>query len=155
MENLIRTTRSKIKADEPCIPRFYNHDIKGSCIGYASPAIINSTLPGINKKISSTISLEDASIVLDYYIRLNHKILTEEIGQFYNYLSDTRKASLISLCDLVGIDMIFIRFKTSFNFIAENNFNEAVDLIVKNHWTQQFYNKNKRLRNCLNDLRIG
>lgn len=155
MEHLIPITRNKIKAVEPCIPKYYNHEIKGSCIGYGFSAQPNSVLPAINKLIENTITVDEANIVLDYSIRQNHKILTENIGQFYDYLSDNRKSAFINLSDLLTFDLIMVRFKTSLNYIAENDFKGAVDLMMKNYLVQQFYTKNKRLRACLNDLLTG
>jgi hypothetical protein len=155
VENLIHITKDLIKLDEPFEPDFYNHYLKGQCIGYGFPIKYGDHVPILRKCIREEIYPFEGDKLLGVQIEVTNSILMLNISQFYEYLDDVRKSGFISLCDLIGIDNILIKFKTSFSPLVCNDFDEAVRLMIKNYWVQEYYEKSKRLRTCLDVIRSG
>lgn len=155
MENLIHITKNLIKLDEPFEPDFYNHYFKGPCIGYGFSIKYGDHVPILRKYVREAIYEFEGDKLLGVQVEVANLILISNIGQFYEYLNDVRKSGFISLCDLIGINNILVRFKTSFSPLACNDFDEAVRLMIKNYWVQKYYEKSKRLRTCLDVIRSG
>jgi hypothetical protein len=129
--------------------------MKGSCIGYAFQLNPNEKCPILNSEIRTILTLDQAELLLDYSIINCYKLISNNIGQFFNYMGDFRQAQFINLCDLVGYNILLSKFKTSLTPIAYNDYDEAIRLIKNNMWTQKYYNINKRLRVCLDALQFG
>jgi len=154
MENLITNTKKLILQNEPFFPKYYSHSIKGSAIGIAFKLNPTDTCPIFNKPISN-IELAEAEELLKLSLTLNHDILTNNLGQVFNYLDEFRQMYFLNLSDLIGMDILISKFKTSFLPLTYLDYDSAIELMRKNNWTKTFYNKNKRLRNCLDALQFG
>lgn len=154
MEDLIKNTKKLILQNEPFYPKYYNHSIKGSAIGIAFKLKPTDSCPIFNKPISN-IELAEAEKLLRYSLEQNYNILTNDLGQIFNYLDEFRQIYFLNLSDLIGIEILVSKFKTSFLPLTYLDYDSAVELMRKNNWTQSMYNKNRRLRNCLDALQFG
>jgi len=156
MENRILITKKHIIKDEAFVPRFYQHDIKGNCIGFGFSITNTNEFNSILKKqINNSLDYTEAEILLDNSILQLYKDCENNIGQFFNYTDEFRQIYFINLCDLMGISQVLCKFKTSIISFLYNDYSKGVDLMHKNRWTGSYYNKSKRLRNCLDALRYG
>jgi len=154
MENIIQNTKKLIIQNEPFYPRYYNHSIKGSSIGIGFKLEPAELCPVFNKTISN-IELIEAEKLLLFSLEQNYKVLSTNFAQIFNYLDEFRQIYFLNLSDLISIDILASKFKTSFLPLAYLDYDSAVDLMRRNNWTQSLYSKNKRLRMCLDALQFG
>ena len=141
---------SQIRKHEPCIAKFNNHNIKGISIGYGFNSIVN---PITNTLIIEPICLDSAIHLLEISLIKANQDLINSFGSIYIDLPIKYKSAILNLCDLMGLELLYSKFKTSLYAICSFDFELSHSLMMKNYWTISHYGNSKRLQECLNDLR--
>lgn len=152
MENFIQITVDRIKKDEPCRGLFFDHDLKGKCIGYAFQGDVN---PIDGSQIPEPITLDLATELLKFSLYEVDKELVYGIGYNYIHMDEYRKSFLLNMGDLIGVNNVFVRLKSSINAILNGEFEHAAELVLKNYTYREFFCNNRRFRNCVDAMQYG